>query len=359
MKFPLTALAVMFMLCSCDVHQFPEELSVPEDPEGTRTVAIELDFTIDLPLHTVIDYAMDGGTSSLLNPRSSVGYEMRHTVKIFDSLSDQRGQFISRAEPIYTFTLYSEPNGGADNKHRIEIDIPDGEYTVMVWSDYVDRDNGLTFYNADDFSSIVFADTERYEGSSEWRDAFCGEVHFTVNGSSDATTGMSGQNIIVPMERPLARLTVISTDVSLFLNNLAKSAADSQDKASTKSTDLSDFYARIIYTGYLPSKFNMFRNTPVSSSLGVYFASELLPIDDDNARIAFDYIMVNDTEAHVEAAIQILDRNDNIVGQSAVFSAPLKRSHNTEVRGRFLSSSAESGMGINPGFDGEYNIRIK
>lgn len=358
MKFLLTTLAVLFMLCSCDVHQFPEEPPEPEAHEETRTVAIELDFTVDLPLHTVIDYQMDEGTSSLLSPRSSVGYEMRHTVRIFDSLSDQRSQFISRAEPIYTFTLHSEPTGGSDSKHRIEIDIPDGDYTVMVWSDYVDRDKGLAFYNVDDFSSIVFADAERYEGSSEWRDAFRGEAHFTVNGTSNADTGRSGQNIIVSMERPLARLTVISTDVRLFLNNLAKSAADSQNKAATKSSDLSDFYARMIYTGYFPSKFNMFRDAPVSSSLGVYFASELLPIDDDNARIAFDYIMVNGTEAHVEAAVQILDRDDNIVGQSATFSAPLKRSHNTEVRGSFLTSSAESGMGINPDFDGEYNIRI-
>ncbi len=357
MKYLFTIFVAVLLLSSCDVHQFPEEdAEEPEVPAKTRTVALELDFSFDLPLHSVVDYTISG-SSDMRSTRSAVSYKMRHTVKIFDLTNEQRGQLITRADPIYTFTFYSEPANSVASKHRVEIDIPDGDYTAFVWSDYVDRDNGVEYYNIDDFSSIIFANADNYEGSCEWRDAFRGEAYFTV-AASDAATGRGEQNIIVEMERPLARLSVISTDLRAFINKLAKSAGDSHDNGAAKNNELSDFYARMVYTGYLPSKFNMFRNKPVNSSLGISFASEIMPIDDDNACLAFDYIMVNDTETNVDAAIQILDRNDNIIAQSPMFTAPLKRSCHTEVRGRFLTTSSDSGIGIDTDFDGEYNIRI-
>ena len=71
-------------------------------------------------------------------------------------------------------------------------------------------------------------------------------------------------------------------------------------------------------------------------------------------------MFVNGAEAGVQLAVEIYDRQTGEkIGSSATITAPLKRGKTTEIRGRFLTSKADAGVGINPDFDGDYNIEIK
>ena len=47
-----------------------------------------------------------------------------------------------------------------------------------------------------------------------------------------------------------------------------------------------------------------------------------------------------------------------LIGSTSTINVPTMRGRNTIVRGRFLTSQATGGVGIDPGFDGEYNIEL-
>ncbi|WP_353937103.1 DUF6562 domain-containing protein [uncultured Muribaculum sp.] len=53
------------------------------------------------------------------------------------------------------------------------------------------------------------------------------------------------------------------------------------------------------------------------------------------------------------------DPDGALIGRVSPVDVSTKRSRNTVVKGRFLTSKATGGVGINPGFDGEFNIEIK
>lgn len=363
----LLFVALFTMLTACDVHQYPDE---PEPaPTPTIKTVLELDFADEMPMHTVVTYP-DETTPSV--PSRSSGeeenYEMRHTVKIYSRNNISRNTIFSRAEELYAFTFFTDP--GCDETKRLEIDVPQGEYTVLVWTDHVRReDRSIAFYEPSNFENVIFHPDYSYSGSTEWRDAFRGETDFAVSiptatdvktVSMTATDGTRSDNEIVvtiPMVRPLGKFSVIATDVRRFVSKVEENGSPTS-RADDGNYDFSDYYARMVYTGYLPSTFNMHANKPVDSALGMNFTSDIQTIDDDNACLAFDYVMVNGSEAKVNAAIQVLNRNHEVIAQSNAFSVPLMRSKLTEVRGKFLTASASGGLGIETEFDGEFNIYI-
>lgn len=83
-------------------------------------------------------------------------------------------------------------------------------------------------------------------------------------------------------------------------------------------------------------------------------------IDSTQAMLGFDFMFVNGAEAGVQLALEIYDTaTGEKIGSTGTITAPLLRGRTTEIRGRFLSSQAESGVGVNPDFDGDYNIEIR
>ena len=103
----------------------------------------------------------------------------------------------------------------------------------------------------------------------------------------------------------------------------------------------------------------MFTDRPIDSKTGVKFYSKLEQISDDEARMGFDFVMVNGKDASVMVTMGLLDAEGNPVSSSDEINVPLKRSMNTTVRGRFLMQEAGGGIGIDPSFEGDYNIEIK
>ena len=68
--------------------------------------------------------------------------------------------------------------------------------------------------------------------------------------------------------------------------------------------------------------------------------------------------MVNGHESSVAVCMEVYDPDGELIGSTSTISVPTMRGRNTIVRGRFLTSQATGGVGIDPGFDGEYNIEL-
>ncbi|MCM1503568.1 MAG: hypothetical protein NC127_00020 [Muribaculum sp.] len=241
------------------------------------------------------------------------------------------------------------------------IDLPVGCYDIWVWSDYADGESQKSlFFNSEDFSSVWYPDP--YNGNNELRDAFRGASTVKVD---DRLESDYEEHAELPLERPLARYEFISIDLAEFLENEIsrgeRLAAEQGRSAPSRVEDipLDQYRVKMIYTGYMPSEFNVFTNKPVNSKLGMSYNASVTKLNDDEARLGFDHVMVNGHESSIPVAMEVYDPDGLLIGRTNAIEVPTKRSQVTVVRGRFLTSKASGGVGINPDFNGEYNIEIK
>lgn len=347
----LLLLVALLALTACDVHQFPEE----ENQEPLRVV-LDLDYSTELPLYTVIEYP--SGTAQNVSSRAELNYKVRHTVQIFSGTEQGSRASWSRAGADYVYTVYRPYS--EDLSTQIEVKVPRGSYTAMVWTDYVPiSESGTPYHNVDNFADIHYENLQKYSGSDDLRDAFRGEVEFYVPDEERIEGNV--ETVHVNMHRPLGKFSIIATDVEQFISRApSRQGEDPEHVADSRTFDFSRYSARVVYTAYLPSSFNMFLNKPVDSKLGVTFYSDIRQMSEKEACLAFDYIMVNGSESKVDALVQIIDNEDKkVVSQSDVMRIPVVRSKHTEIRGKFLTASSQSGVTIVTKFDGEYNIEIQ
>lgn len=343
------ALAAVVAVTSCDVHEFPIE---PE--KEPLSVILSLDYSTEMPLYKVVEYP--DGTSQNMSARSDIEYKVRHTVRIFSVDEESRAKLWSRADADYTTTVYSPMS--ADLSTQIEVKVPDGPYVAMVWTDYVPVNSKIQpFYNVTDFSDIYYENLTDYVGSTDMRDAFRGEAEFCVPDAELIEDNV--ETVPIAMSRPLGKYRIIATDVDQFITRaMSRDGLDVSSLTDSRAFDFSKYKVRVVYSGYLPTAFNMFLNKPVDSSLGVSYYSDIELISDDEACLAFDYVLVNGTEAKIDAIVQLVDLEGNVLAQSSSIRIPLVRSKLTEIRGEFLTASSSSGVSIVTEFDGSYNIEI-
>lgn len=329
LRYVLTA-AVLSVMLSCDVHEFPG-LSEPK-----RQLTVELVFDHDLPFYELVEYDKNG---SRVRSRSA-GYERRYILKAYRV---SRGGLSRGEELSWTFTRDVTDPGDA----VFDLDMPEGDYTLMAWSDFIDAGSGADkHYVTADFADISLMNRDSHPGSDETRDAF--------RGTADVAAADS--KVTVPMVRPLARYTFISNDLQAFLDTRGR-RGDSRDQG--RAIDLSDYGVRFTYPQYMARSFNMFTNRPADSWAGVSYGSELKVIDSDHAEVGFDYVFVNSHATSVNVSVEIYDRNDGtVLARIRPVDVPLSRSRHTYVTGPFLTAKAGGAVGIDPSYDDEFNIWI-
>lgn len=113
------------------------------------------------------------------------------------------------------------------------------------------------------------------------------------------------------------------------------------------------------YAGYVPSSFNLFTDQTADASTGVQFESRITRTSDSEASLGFDYVLVNEGEASVKVSLEVYDRDGTQLSATNPFDIPLMRGRHTIVRGNFLTSEASGGIGIDPGFDGDWNYPVQ
>ena len=323
---------------ACDVHEWPEETPLTEEK-----------FTVRLDFHTDMDeqdYFYDARSVELME-----GYDMRYTLNADGTRSVSRSAMWE-----YKFTRAVELN---QYDCEVDLQIPKGEYMMMVWADFVKK--GTTdnfFYAPENFSEItLYGD---HKANTDLRDAFRGTKAVEV---FEVKPNEAPEDIVIPMERPLAKFTVVTTDLREFFEREEEAArkraeARGEEYEEGRGINLSDYQVVFYYSGFMPSAYSMFTDKPIDSKTGVQFYSKLEQINDDEARMGFDFVMVNGQDASVMVTMGLLDAEGKPVSMSDEINVPLSRSMNTIVRGKFLMQEASGGIGIDPGFEGDHNIVI-
>ncbi len=335
----LALLSCAFGMASCDVHEFPD---IPERVPFT----LHLNCKTQLPIHEEINYTTRSDSHI-------AEHDMRYIINVYRSVDGEN--FTRQADTTIVYTRHLDE----EQDHSIQLNLNQGFYNFIVWSDHVDKGtSGDKYYNTSNFAEITYPDQENYEGNNDFQDAFRGTAQATVLYDQYSDGGTVEQEAVIQLERPLSRFKFISTDLEEFIGQVLESAA-SKGKIASRTINPDDYRVVFRYTGFMPCSFNMFTNKPNDSWTGVYFDGKMIPLDQHEIELGFDYVFVNGTESKTNVAVEVYDKDGELLSSTNTVEVPLVRSKLTIVRGNFLTSKATGSVGINPDYSGDFNIEIK
>ena len=334
---PLLILSAVLTGCFT-VHEVPQG-----DPQVTVDFTVSFDQT--LPLYTEKEYKTkaQGGD-----------FVYRHTVRLYRSTGPGRWA----DDPDYDAVFYSQDI----ETQSFRIVLEPVLYKVLAFTDCVSPSHVPLCFNTDEFTNVSLLDGP-YSGSDPSRDCYaaCVDLDLSKVLESDAHVEES-----LTMTRPVGKYSIVATDkdefLKMFLNRLRERllAEGEVTKANeTKAEDISldMFVIKVVYSGFLPDTYNLWRGRPVDARSGVSFNSTLRELESGDLELAFDYVLVNGEEGAVNVSIYIYDDRNEILG-SVQTEIPLHTGMRTILKGKFLTSGAASGISINPGYDGEFNIPL-
>ena len=345
MKKLIIAAALLLSAVSC-VHQWPE-------PAVTQVV-ISLKYETELPQGPHLDV-------STRSVEASDKYDMRYIIHAY-KLSGS-GSIGDTPYATYMFTQDDIVNPDK----TFTLDIMEGSYRFMVWSDYVLQ--GSTedlYYNADSFKYIKLYGREdgmKHVGNTDYRDAYRGASDIEVIRFGGGHPPVSAT---IDMARPLSKVVFITNDLedwkTKVLTTLYESALQSAKPGEQvelpSEVDLSQYVVKIQYPQYMPNAFNILTDRTTWSDFNVSFNSQLIQLSDTEASMGFDYVFANSSDANVVMAVALFDKSGTQLARSYDITVPLERGKITTVVGSFLLEESDGGVSINPDFDGEFNIVI-
>lgn len=184
---------LVFGAVGCNVHEpWPDNPVKPTpDPPVVENVPVTLNFHFDtaLPLYKEISYSR--GTQTL--------HEMRYTVQVY---APSRA---SASEPHITWTFRCPVSDTPDV--TTDVNLPDGEYELYAWADYVDAGTITDkYYDTSSWQTLKVADIKNHQGSTEYRDAFRGFTTKTIVNSSEVTPSPTATSTLQAL--PTAQDTV-------------------------------------------------------------------------------------------------------------------------------------------------------
>jgi hypothetical protein len=328
----MLAIAIIMATACNPVHEFPG------DPD--RHVILDLTYQTGLPEFAVTYPSTNGRAED---------FKVRYLVRGFRS-TDSRG--FSRI-PSLEREIIADWTGEYDR--TIELDVVPGDWQFIVFTEFVQASSHKSyFYDSSDFADIQLKYQEGYVGNSDLRSAFRGVAEATIS------DGLETTHVVVDCVRPLAKYGIVSTDLSEFIEReiVAKASRDGQD-APVITIDIQDYDVEVAYAGYVPFAFNMFTNKPSDSTTGLSFKGIPELYNEEEVMLAFDYLFVNGTESSTNVYLRVYERaTGTLVASAGPITLPLKRSYFTIVRGQFLTTTSSGGIGISPGFNGEFNYPV-
>lgn len=338
----LCALLAIWLLGSCDptIHEYPDG---PEPPAPTFTLHLHL-----------VDSLPHYKTVNTETTRAEVAYGGQPRLRVIVNAYAQTAARDANRTPDHTYIYNVSANEA--NDYSVQPDIPAGQYRFMVWVDHGDSLSTETpFYDAADFGEITLQRDAagQYRGNTERRDAFRGTADTVV-------TRMADEQCLITMVRPLAKYEFVTTDLEEFISRAQAEAKQNSRSTGdeTRSVNLSDYRVVFTYPLYVPCSYNMFTDKPADSWAAVSFEGSMEQLSQSEARLGFDYVFVNGSEAMATVGVRIYNKDGVEVASVNALTIPLKRSKLTTVRGKFLTASAGGTIGIDPSFDGAFNIRI-
>ena len=350
---------MMMLLSACDIHQWPET-------RKNMPVILHLHYETDFWVWGHSYNQETGIVSQTLSDEEGVDEGHPGTSERYNAMLD-RGtmRYIVRAyrsgnrsEYVKEFVFTRDISEGYDCD--ITIGLEPGDYEIVVWSDLCERSGDTPFYDASDFRSIDLQ-YRNYHACTDYRDGFRGTTSTVSLEETIRVTDPEEADII--MRRPMAKYEFIATDLSRFAERELTRRTSLAGKAAVP-INVNDYTVRFYYINYVPVSYSAMSDRLVDSTVGLVFESSLSELSTSEASLGFDYVLLNSGGTSVRVQIGIYDETGERVAMTPIVDVPLRRDHHTVLRGTFMSQDEPSsggnsgGVGIDPGFEGEYNMWV-
>lgn len=322
---------------SCDVHEFGDKFIDTDDSQvqvGTD-ITLSLDFNTIMPLHREIIYTRGASQSELFDAYYHVELYRMNSKGSYDEDPDISINYV---------------NSDISNlNHDLHLRLQDGTYRVVAWTHYVDEGEIFKHFELDNLKFASISDYKAYNGNTNMADAYRAVNYIEIKNDDSAT-----HHHKVEMSRPVAKFEVYATDIDAFLEMMAKK----QKPVTRAELNSGKYTAKIIYNGYVGSMYNIISDYVADARPNLYFSGPITMLDEQEARLAFDYVFVNNYGGTVTISMEICDDTGECVASVKNVEVPLMQGYLTILRGEFMSSKT-NGVGISSDFIGpDYNIRF-
>lgn len=339
----LSVLFVAVALLSCSkVHEFPEP-GKEVDPTDVN-IRFKVSCRIQLDGYDIVTKS---SMSDVLRSDSAAFYDRRFIVNV------RSNEYVDTL--VESYTILRDVTDVSPL--IIETKLNTRKYKVIAWMDYVRKGTETDLYyttsNGKALNAIHQPSAVRYTAGSDFKDAqtFVSDIDLTPY----AGQWYADITIPVPLQRPVAKITFLTNDLVEFAGQIGY-------KGSLK--DLADdLVLEFRYDGYYPTGFNAHTGRLNDSQVGYGFISRSsYPYTlegKDYARVGFDYVFVNGETSSVTISARIRFRSTGqFINEVNNVVVPITRGRETVLIFKFLTKEYVPGIGIDPGFDGEFDVYV-
>ena len=329
------AAALLFGVAGCDkIHEWPD--NNPIDPSIIDT-EIKIDVKMDIEMSQVI-------TRSILSSTDTSAYDRRFVIEIYHN--EPYDQSLVERDiitvPVSDF-----------NTITLKTDLHALNYSVLVWSDYVLKGSSEDlFYHTEDLEHVRILENGQYAGCNMFKDCQIGSEDLDLTSYVDEW--FSQVEFKMQLTRPVARIAFWATDINRYIMESGLEKEEGLSRAEIADR----FLVKMIYPVYLPSSINVRSGklndsyTGYSFETGVFYDPQQEPV-----KLCYDYVFVNGDKSSIMTSLEIYDKvTGQLINATGNITVPTERGKETVVKDRFLTKDYSPGIGIDPGFDGEYNI---
>ena len=239
------------------------------------------------------------------------------------------------------------PELQADGTYKVDLQLSEGSYDLRLWADYARTDSPLAdaFYHSESLKAITLF-TEAYAANTDAKDA-------TYGNENGLTVSDEGTSLTMTLQRPLAKYRIIvdADEIAEYLRMRSINPAE--------FPALEELTVSVQYEGYFPSGFNVATEKPNDAVGGIAYTTSLADCDASASEIELgsDWILVNGNSSFVNATVTLSDGQGNAVCRVPGVQIDYRRNQLTTVKGRFLTSGANSGgIRIDTEWDGSYDV---
>ncbi len=339
----LILLLTLPMVCSC-IYDYPEP-----NFGGTH---LELTFIADTSKMVMYPDTLD---------ITSESHDIRYVIKAFRMKSS--GYFSREAST--EFILTKDDINSPDS--TMVVTLEEGYYKFVTFADYVlEGESADEQYNTSDFNDVSMI-YEEYAGNTDTKRAYVGEQEIDVVRYGSILPIVSDTIRLAPL---LTRYQIIATDLDKFIKRMAamqktRSADDNYGyNLDSLAVDLDNYKVKITYyPDILFTHIDLLNeNNPIDGEYNVSYESKISRISDNEALLGFDYIFINRRQENVKIRASIYDEHGNHI-TTVPIEIPVKKGENTQAKGEFLTyigleNPDDSGVVLDPDYDGEFNIPV-
>ena len=339
MKRLTVILLSLLAVLSCEkVHQWPE--SGKEVDPTVIDASVDVSCEVDLDIEQIIT---KGSASPTYTDENAEKYLRRFLVDIYEESQSTDNLVFSN---VFTQEVTDHSN------LTFKADLHTRKYKAVIWMDYVLKadEKDLYYLTSNGMSAIRTQPIASYSGCDDFKDAQTVVFPFDL---TDQTEWFAHITIAIPSQRPVAKITFEAIDFEEFARKEGCPEGGFEEFAK-------NYQIHFIYNGYLPTGFNVLTQKLNDSQTGYHFDSTPSWIKSTpDARLGFDYVFVNGEQSSVTVSVEIVSKKDgSVVNRSDGIVVPTYRGKETVVRDKFFTKDYNPGIGINPDFDGEFNVYV-